>query len=217
MLPYTHLFFDLDGTLTDPGLGITNAVMYALRQFGIEVADRRTLYPFIGPPLIESFPEFYGFDEEQTRAAVRHYRVYYGETGLFENEVYPAFPALLDRLRDAGYRLAIATSKPEHFARRIAEHFGFADRFDCVAGAAMNETRLKKAEVIRYALDTLGLDDPAKVLMIGDRRHDVLGAKECGLDCVGVLYGYGDRAELEAAGARYVVETAEELERLLLS
>ena len=110
----------------------------------------------------------------------------------------------------------IATSKPELFARRIAEHFGFADRFDYIAGAAMNETRLKKAEVIRYALDALGLDDPAKVLMIGDRKHDVLGARECGLVCAGVLYGYGDREELEAAEAKYIVETAEELERLLL-
>ena len=216
MLPYTHLFFDLDGTLTDPGLGITNAVMYALRQFGIEVTDRRTLYPFIGPPLIDSFAEYFGFDPEQCRAATRHYRVYYGETGLFENEVYPAYPALLDRLRAAGYHLVIATSKPELFARRIAEHFGFADRFDYIAGAAMNETRLKKAEVIRYALDALGLDDPAKVLMIGDRKHDVLGARECGLVCAGVLYGYGDREELEAAEAKYIVETAEELERLLL-
>ena len=211
MNTYDVLFFDLDGTLTDPGEGITNAVTHALARFGIPVEDRRTLYPFIGPPLADSFRDFYGFDPEQCRTAVKVYREYYGDRGLFENRVYDGIPEALDALRSDGLRLAVATSKPEHFARRILERFGLADRFAYIAGAAMNETRLRKAEVIRYALETMGLRDPARVLMVGDRKHDVLGARECGMDCLGVLYGYGDRQELEAAGAKWIVPTVAEL------
>ena len=208
-MTYTHIFFDLDGTLTDPGLGITNAVMYALERYGIHVAERSALYPFIGPPLTDSFARFYGFSPADARAAVDVYREYFADKGIFENEVYPGIPALLARLKAAGLKLVMATSKPEQFALRIAEHFGIAEYFDCIAGAAMDETRTEKWEVVEYALDRCGVTDRSRVLMVGDREHDVLGAARCGIACLGVLYGYGSRAELEQAGACAAVPTVE--------
>ena len=210
------IFFDLDGTLTDPGEGITNSVAYALARFGIRVTDRKSLYPFIGPPLAESFRRFYGFSEEQAGEAVAVYREYFQDRGIFENKVYPGIPALLERLKADGRVLVIATSKPEPFAVRIAEHYGLASYFTRVAGAAMDESRSRKAEVIRYAMGELGSPPPEEILMVGDREHDVLGAAECGLDTLGVLYGYGDRAELERAGARYFAATPEEAGALIL-
>ena len=211
MTRYPYIFFDLDGTLTDPGAGITNSVAYALERWGIRVADRRTLYPFIGPPLIDSFQRFYGFSPADARAAVDVYREYFADKGIFENELYPGIPALLERLKAAGRTLVMATSKPEAFAVRIAEHFGIADYFDCIAGAAMDETRTHKWEVIAYALDRLGGPAPGSVLMVGDREHDVQGAARCGIATLGVLYGYGSREELVDAGALAVVETVEEI------
>ena len=208
-MTYTHILFDLDGTLTDPGVGITNSVAYALERYGIHISDRRTLYPFIGPPLTDSFQRFYGFSAADARAAVDVYREYFADRGIFENELYPGIPALLQRLRDAGLRLVIATSKPEGFAVRIAEHFGIAQYFDCIAGAAMDETRTQKWEVIEYALDRCGVADRDRVLMVGDREHDVRGAARCALPCLGVLYGYGSRAELESAGAAALCGTVE--------
>ncbi len=208
-MTYSHIFFDLDGTLTDPGLGITNSVAYALERYGIRVTERSELFCFIGPPLVDSFMRYYGFSAADARAAVDVYREYFADRGIFENEVYPGIPALLKRLRAAGLKLVMATSKPEEFAVRIAEHFGIAESFDCIAGAAMDETRTQKWEVIEYALKRCGVTDRSAVLMVGDREHDVLGAKRCGLACLGVLYGYGSREELEQAGAVAVVPTVE--------
>ena len=206
---YTHIFFDLDGTLTDPGLGITKSVAYALERYGIHVDDLKTLYPFIGPPLVDSFMRYYDFTATDARDAVDVYREYFADRGIFENEVYPGIPALLARLREAGLKLVMATSKPEGFAERIAEHFGIAEYFDCIAGAAMDETRTQKWEVIEYALDRCGVTDRDAVLMVGDREHDVLGAARCGIRTLGVLYGYGSEAELTEAGACAVVPTVE--------
>lgn len=206
---WTHILFDLDGTLTDPGVGITNSVAYALERYGVSVPDRRTLYPFIGPPLVESFQRYYAFSPADARAAVDVYREYFADRGIFENELYSGIPALLGRLRAAGCRLVMATSKPEAFAVRIAEHFGIAAYFDCIAGAALDETRTQKWEVIEYALARCGVSDRARVLMVGDREHDVRGAARCGLSCLGVTYGYGSAEELNSAGACAVVPTVE--------
>ena len=211
----THLFFDLDGTLTDPGLGITNSVMYALARFGIRVEDRASLYRYIGPPLMDSFREFHGFSDADARAAVAAYREYFSDRGLFENEVYPGIPELLQRLRDAGKTLVVATSKPEAFSLRILEHFDLLQYFDFVSGASMDESRTQKWEVIRWAQDSFCRPDD-RICMIGDRKHDVAGAKRCGLPCLGVLYGYGSREELETAGAAALAATPDELGRLLL-
>lgn len=211
---YDYFLFDLDGTLTDPGLGITNSVAYALGKYGITVEDRRELYPFIGPPLRQSFSEFYGFDEEKTKEAVAFYREYFSEKGLFENEVYEGIPEVLSQLKQAGKKLLVATSKPEEFTNRILEHFGLAEYFDFVAGATMDETRNEKADIIAYALEQIADADPSKIVMIGDRKFDILGARENGIDSIGVLYGYGSRAELEEAQATFIVEKPEDLLRL---
>ena len=197
---YQYLLFDLDGTLTDPGLGITNSVMYALRKFGIDVPERSQLYPFIGPPLKDSFRSYYGFSDEQCELAVMYYREYFKKKGMFENEVYDGIHDLLTRLKASGRSLIVATSKPEVFAVDILRHFDLYKYFDFVAGATLNDVRNKKADIIRYALESCGIAKSPAV-MIGDRKHDMIGAKENGLDSIGVLYGYGTYDELKNAGA----------------
>ena len=209
-MKYTTMLFDLDGTLTNPGLGITNSVAYALKKYGIDVKDRTELYKFIGPPLLNSFQDYYGFSEEQAALAVEYYREYYQKTGIYENYVYEGIPELLKELKAEGITLLVATSKPEPFARLIMEHYHLADYFTYIAGATMdNKTRVKKADVIRYAMQNCEAEDKKKLVMVGDRKHDILGAKEVGIDSVGVLFGYGDREELEQAGATYIAETVE--------
>ena len=216
MKNYDILLFDLDGTLTDPGSGITNSIMYALEKMGRPVPERESLYRFIGPPLTWTFGNFFGFTEEDTFKAIKFYREYFAVSGLYENEVYLGVPELLKKLREAGKTLAVATSKPEKFAVEILEYFGMAEYFHHICGAAFDESRGTKHEVIEYALERLGNPAREDVLMIGDREHDIIGAKASGLGSLGVLYGYGDAAEHEAAGADGVVATVEELEKLLL-
>ena len=208
---YDTVLFDLDGTLTDPGEGITNSVAYALRQFGIENTDRTQLYKFIGPPLKESFIKYYGFSDQQAEEAVAQYRVYFAPKGLFENKVYPGVPQLLAQLRAKGYKLLLATSKPEGFPVQSLEHFGLLEYFDVAAGATMDGSRVAKADVIAYALQKAGVTDRTRAVMVGDRLHDVEGAKAQGLACIGVLYGYGDAAELTAAGAAHLAATPAEV------
>ena len=204
---YQIILFDLDGTLTDPGLGITNSVMHALKKWGIEVKERESLYRFIGPPLQDSFMQYYGFSAEDAEKSVTYYREYFREKGLYENEVYPGVEKLLIDLKAAGKTLAVATSKPEEFAIRILKHFQLDGYFDVIAGATMDSSRSKKADVIAYCLDRLGANDLSQVVMVGDREHDIIGAKKVGIDSIGVLVGYGSREELECAGATYVVKT----------
>ena len=211
---YSHLFFDLDGTLTDPGEGITNSVAYALKKRGIVVADRTEPNCFIGPPLTKSFMQYYGLSEEDATQAVTDYREYFVPHGMFENKVYDGISDLLAGLKASGKRLIVATSKPEKFAIQILEHFGLLPYFDRVYGATMDLSRSKKGDVIAYALREEKIS-PDEALMIGDRHHDVDGAHENGLAAVGVLYGYGDREEHEAAGADFIVATVRELGKLL--
>ena len=215
MKTYDVLLFDLDGTLTDPSVGITNSVMYALRHMGVEPPERRTLYKFIGPPLMDSFAQEYGFSQEEARQAISWYREYFQDRGIFENAPYPGIADVLHALRGTGKRLLVATSKPEIFARRILERFGLIDAFEFVAGANLDETRTRKHEVIAYALETCGICEKDSAVMIGDREHDVLGARREGLDCIGVLYGFGSREELLGAGAIALAETVWDVGRLL--
>ena len=210
---YKYLLFDLDGTLTDPGLGITNSVMYALKKFDIHVEDRTELYKFIGPPLRDSFETFYGFSSEKSELAVRYYREYYKEHGLYENEVYDGIPELLIQLKEQGKSLIVATSKPEAFSTTILKHFKLYDYFDFVAGATMDETRNKKADIIKYAMESCNISEKSSAIMIGDREHDIIGAKENGLDSIGVLFGYGSLDELQKAGATYIAEKPEDILR----
>lgn len=202
---FKYLLFDLDGTLTDPGLGITNSVMYALQKFGIKVEDRTSLYKFIGPPLRDSFEAFYGFSREDSELAVQYYRENYKEKGLYENEVYDGIEELLIQLKERDKSLLVATSKPEPFAIRILQHFNLYNYFDFVAGATMDEARNKKADVIQYAMESFNIEK-SSAIMIGDREHDIIGAKENNLDSIGVLYGYGSHDELKNAGAMFLVE-----------
>ncbi len=208
---YKYVFFDLDGTLTDPGIGITNSVMHALKKYNIEVDDRSQLYPFIGPPLIDSFKKYFDFSDQQAREAVDYYREYFSVTGLFENAVYDGVAQMLGDLQARGKRLIVATSKPDVFSVKILEHFDLLKYFEFVAGATIDEKRTHKDEVIEYALRQCGIEDTSEVIMVGDREYDVLGAAKFGIDTIGVLYGYGDFEELKEAGARYIVETPMEL------
>lgn len=213
-----YLLFDLDGTLTDPKEGITKAVQYALKHYGIQVDDLDSLCPFIGPPLKDSFQKYYGFPEEQAKEGIQIYREYFSDKGWCQNRVFPGIPEMLGELKENGKKLYLATSKPEVFAKRILEHFGLTSYFEFIGGADLDETRVKKGDVIKYVLDTCGLSDKKeKVLMIGDREHDVLGAREQGLECVGVLFGYGDRTEMEECHAAYIAASINELRKMLLS
>lgn len=206
---YDIFFFDLDGTITDSSLGITNSVVYALRKYGIEEKDYKKLCKFIGPPLTESFQKFYGFSEEQAIEGVKFYREYYTVKGIYENRVYDGVEDVLKNLRKAGKKLVVATSKPEPFARMIIEYFHLDSYFDYIAGMELDGGRGTKEEVIQYALETCGIKDKSKVLMVGDREHDVIGAHKSGIDCLGVLYGFGTREEFEEAGADHIAETVE--------
>ena len=214
---YKYVLFDLDGTLTDPSLGITNSIMHALEKMGRDVPPRESLYCFIGPPLAPAFQEFIGMTAEEAEQAVVFYRKYFSVNGLFENTPYDGITDALAKLKNNGITMAVATSKPEKFAARIVEHFGMADKFKLVCGATMDSSRSKKGDVIAYTLDQLGVaaEDKSSVLMIGDRHHDIDGAKENDLASMGVLWGFGDEEELKNAGADFIAHDMDEMVKFI--
>lgn len=209
------VLFDLDGTLTDPREGITKSAAHALAYFGIH-ADPEMLTFFIGPPLTETFGERYGFSEEQITVAVAKFREYFEPRGWLENAPYPGIGKTLERLQSAGLKLILATSKPEKFAKRIMERFELAKYFTLLCGAPMDEKKAGKAAVVERAVREAGITDVSRAVMVGDKRHDVEGARANGIDTAGVLWGYGTREELETAGAKYIAGNLAELEKLLL-
>lgn len=211
------VLFDLDGTLTDPGVGITNSIAYALKRFGIVGESYDSLKRCVGPPLLDSFMGFFSLSEQDSNKAIGYYREYFSETGIFENEVYSGIPEMLEALKADGRRLIIATSKPIVFTVRILEHFSLDGYFSFVSGSELDGRRSKKAEVIEYALDSLSISDRSGCVMVGDRMHDIIGAQTALVDSVGVLYGYGSREELEEARAGHIVSSVEELRSFLLS
>lgn len=214
------ILFDLDGTLTDPKEGITKCVQYALAHFGIKVNDLEELMCFIGPPLIDSFQQFYDFDEKKAKEAVEKYRERFSDIGIFENGIYNGVLDLLQECKRVGKRLCLATSKPEIFAVRIIEKYGMASYFDEVVGSTLDGSINAKDEVIREVFRRLGItteDEKNHIVMVGDRKHDILGAKKCGIESIGVKFGYAEEGELEAAGADYIVETVEALKKLCCS
>ena len=213
---YQYILFDLDGTLTDPKLGITKSVAYALKSYGIQVDDLDSLQKFIGPPLQESFVKYYGFSDEQGAEAVEKYREYFKPYGIYENKVYDGVENMLAELVKCGKKVILATSKPTVFANVILEYFHLDKYFTCAVGSELDGSRVKKGEVITEALRQAGVTDKSLAVMIGDREHDILGAKENGIDSIGILYGYGDRAEHEAAGAGMILESVEQLLQLLI-
>ena len=210
-----YIFFDLDGTLTDPAIGITNSLMYALEKFGMHIEDRAALYKFIGPPLVDMMMREYGFTREKATQGLAYYREYFSDKGIFENTVYDGIPEMLALLQARGYKLVLATSKPEVFAKQILDHFALSKYFYFIGGSDLEGKRATKDAVIAYVLAALGITAVQECIMVGDREHDVLGAKKCGMDCVGVLFGYGSRAELETAGAAYIVKDVADLSVLL--
>ena len=216
MKSYNHIIFDLDGTLTDPGVGITNSVMYALGKSGIQ-AKRSELYKFIGPPLRESFRTYYGFDETGAEQAVALYREYFTEKGIYENAIYPGITGLLESLKAAGKRLYIATSKPTEYSMRVVEHFKMTDCFDFISGSNMDGTLSDKSMLIEKILNRIDREEIPVTVMVGDRKYDIEGAKSHALDSVAVAYGYGELKELEESRPTYIAETIGSLRSFLLA
>ena len=229
---FQYILFDLDGTLTDPKLGITTCVQYALNSLGIEEENLDKLEPFIGPPLLESFKEFYGFTHEQALKAQEKYRERFSVTGWQENELYPKVDTMLKTLSECGVKLAVASSKPEVFVEKILTHFGIRGYFTAVVGSELDGRRVNKDEVVLEALSQLGVINEADAehylkekefvgekrndcAMVGDRKFDVEGAKAMKLTSVAVSYGYAQGDELALAGPDYVVDTVEELQKIL--
>ena len=211
---YKAIFFDLDGTLTESGEGITKSVQYALEKLGKPEEDLDKLRVFIGPPLMEQFMKYADIDETEARKAVEYYRERYAVKGIFENQPYEGVENLLRELKGRGYILAVASSKPEYYVTKILDYFNLSSYFEVVVGSEINGARTIKTEVIEEALKRLNMSDRRKeVLMIGDKEHDVLGAREAGLDCVAVGYGYGTKEELTAAQPLKIVASVDELLR----
>ena len=215
-MKYTTILFDLDGTLTDPGKGITTSVAYALDHFGNYYESLESLNIFIGPPLREQFMEYCGVDTEKGEEYVAKYREYYAVKGIYENKVYDGIEEMLKTLKNSGKKIVLATSKPEKFAIIVLEHFNLLQYFDFVAGALMSNTRTKKDEVIAYALEKIGECDIENTIMVGDRMHDVEGAAKFGIATIGVTFGYGTYDELKNSGAKIIVDTVSELTKELL-
>ena len=219
---YQYLLFDLDGTLTDSAEGIIKCVQYAAEKMGAELKKAEELRVFVGPPLSESFQNVYGFSEADTQQAIAYYRERFKPIGMFENTVYPGIPEMLKAMKENGKINLIASSKPQEFVETILEHFDIAKYFDIIVGASMDESRNTKEAVIEEALlqlkstDRYGQYDDDKCVMIGDRKYDIHGARYFGLRNIGVSYGFAPVGELEEAGADVIVDTVEELTRVLL-
>ena len=211
------ILMDLDGTITDPKVGITRSVQYALRSKGLNIEDPDSLCKHIGPPLLSSFMNFYGFSRQEAEELVEKYREYFTVTGMYENKVYEGMEELLKRLTQDGKRLIVATSKAEKFAVKILEHFGLAQYFEDICGATMDSSRSEKADVIRYALEKNYITELEEAVMVGDREHDIFGASQVGIASIGVLYGYGSREELEKAQADRIAETVPEVYDVIIS
>lgn len=209
---YKVILFDLDGTLTESGEGITKSVQYALEKLGQPEPDLKKLEVFVGPPLLQQFMKYADLDEETAVKAVEYYRERYTDIGIFENEVYPGVEDMLDKLRGKGYILAVASSKPERFVKKVLDHFDLTKYFHEIVGSEMNGGRTSKADVIEEALDRLHMADHRdQVVMVGDKEHDVLGARKAGLKCLAVSYGYGSEEELKNANPLKIVDSAQEV------
>ncbi len=216
---YKYILFDLDGTLTDPKEGITKCVQYALAACGIDEPNLDNLLSFIGPPLVDEFMRVYGFSLEKAQFALEKYRERFPVKGIYENKIYPGAAELLSALKQSGKKIALATSKPQPYAEKILENFEIKQYFDVIVGATFDSKRNDKADVVAEVLNQLGITEDKKeeVIMVGDRKHDVLGAAKNGINTVGVRLGYAEEGELETAGAIYIAEDMAALAQYLLN
>lgn len=209
-----YIIFDLDGTLTDPALGITNSIMHALKAFDIEVEKREDLYVFIGPPLHQQFMDYCHFTTEEADKAVETYREYFSVKGLLENDPYPGIQEALKVLNEKDYHIALATSKPEIYAKQILEAFDMAKYFDIIKGSRLNDKTENKTRIMKEAMDYFNDNDLSQYIMVGDRKFDIEGAIKNQIDSIGVTYGYGSKEELQKAKATYIVDNIKELVEL---
>lgn len=215
-MAYKYILFDLDGTLCDPGPSISDCVDYALAKLGIEESDKSVMLKFVGPPLAISFKTIYGLDEAKTQTAIGYFRERFQSEGLIKYRSYPGMLELLNQLKESGKVLGVATSKPDHFASQILKNTGLDQYFDIVAAPSLQAIHATKGGTIRSALVELKNPPSNQVVMIGDREHDIIGARENGVDSIGVLYGYGERSEMEAAQPTQVVATVDELAAIVI-
>lgn len=215
MKKYEYILFDLDGTIIDSGLGVTNSVKYSLKKFGIDETDFLKLKKFVGPPLYDSYEKYYGFSREKAITAVEYYREYYTDKGIFELKVYEGILEQLKLLKESGKKLILATSKPEIFAEKIAEKFDFLKYFYNISGSLLDGSRVRKADIISYALTRIGVSDKEKCLMVGDTVFDILGAREIGIDSLGVTWGYGEVKEIESVFPTYIINRPNEIKDIL--
>ncbi len=215
-MSYKYILLDLDGTVADSAEGVINSVAYALEKLGYPVEDKSTLMKFIGPPLSESFRDFYGFDEETIGKGIQYYREYYTDTGIYETKIFDGIEKLVKTLKENGKTVILATSKPEVYAKRILEHCGISKYFDLAAGSTLDAERNTKTDVLKYALKEAGITDLHEAVMVGDRKHDIIGAHNVGLECIAILFGYGNEAEFKEYKADYIIDTVSNLEKFLI-
>ncbi|MDM5314762.1 HAD family hydrolase [Fictibacillus sp. b24] len=213
---YKIILFDLDGTLSDPKIGITKSVQFALERMGIKEESLDYLEPFIGPPLQQSFSDFYHFNDTQTQTAITHYRERFSDVGMYENTLYEHIPELLQELKESGFTLVVATSKPTVFAEQILKYFNIHHHFDLIVGSNLDGTRTAKTDIIQYILQHYNKHPKQDFIMIGDRKHDIIGAHNTGIDSIGVTYGYGSLDEITTAAPAYIAESVLELRKYLL-
>ena len=216
MTRFDTALFDFDGTLFDTSEGIVNAVKYSLEKMSVSDYTENILRFFIGPPLTDSYSRYFGFDDKKAIDAVMLFREYYSSKGNMQCDIYPGVREFISAVKAAGIRVGIATSKPEFFAKKIAERFGVDRLFECISGASLNSTTQNKAESIKGAIKSMNITDLNRCVMIGDRSHDIIGAKKTGLSSIGVLYGFGTRQEFEESGADYIAADFNELKSILL-
>ncbi len=219
MKNYEYIAFDLDGTLTNPALGLVNGFVYAFRKLGVDYGDEKLLCRFIGPPLIESWEREYSMTKEEAAQAVATFREYFSVYGWRENELYPGIKELLSELKAKGKKLLVATSKPEVFVHKILRLFGIHEFFDFIGAATLDHSRDSKSQVLSYVMEAAGIkeEEKGRCILVGDTKYDVEGARLCGIDSLGVTYGFGTAEELTAEGATYIAESVAEAGKILLS
>ncbi len=216
MKKYDIIAFDLDGTLTNPERGLVASFVYALGKMGVDYGEKAELKRFIGPPIYEEWQRCFGFTPEESTKALLIFREYYSVYGWWDNEIYPGVKEMLEKLKCAGKKIILATSKPEIFAKKILELFDISKYFDFIGGAATDKTRDKKSEVLEYSLQSIGAKDLSQAILVGDRIYDAEGAKICGIDSLGVLYGHGSEEEVRSGGFTLVANTVEEIADILI-